>query len=577
MSEPAVPLFGRPEPMDSVDHLYHRGEPSLRWRSGVVTIETLDCIPDWESLQHAVERATRSVPRLRQKVVKPLLPTTAPRWVIDSHFDLMYHLRRVHLPAPGGMRELLDLAEITIQSTFDPARPLWTMTLVEGFAGDQAALLMHNSQAVTEGAIALAVAQELFDEERDAPPRGMPPEPLTGELGAFELAREVVIELPGSALTTTKSLLGGAFGALGRLRRDPFVVITSTQKYAGSIRRLVGPSEVPVSPALQHRSQRSRSASADVDVQDLRAAAIRSKTTVNDAYLATLCGALRIYHDAVGRPIEAISMSVPVNMRTVVDRDAVSASSDVTIAAPVSVVNPGERMRLVHRLVAAGRIEPALDVLDALTPLMTPLPDPVLEAVSELRPVPDVQVRHIRGSRTEQYVAGARVLRAYTLCTKHRVAIAAALTTRADRGTITARYDAAAVAHPDTWDRALAQAVAETNAYAQDELPPELSVTTIPEKPRPRRARKQSRSAEATAPASTKATPRDRPQEVPPEASGVELVSSNAAPPEVEAVQGPARDAGGSPEPGSEAATSVRRAPRAPRTRPPRRPRSGQA
>ncbi len=151
------------------------------------------------------------------------------------------------------------------------------------------------------------------------------------------------------------------------------------------------------------------------------------------------------------------------------------------------------------------------------------------------------------------------------------------MTTRADRGTITARYDAAAVAHPDTWDRALAQAVAETNAYAQDELPPELSVTTIPEKPRPRRARKQSRSAEATAPASTKATPRDRPQEVPPEASGVELVSSNAAPPEVEAVQGPARDAGGSPEPGSEAATSARRAPRAPRTRPPRRPRSGQA
>ncbi|MBK7720759.1 MAG: wax ester/triacylglycerol synthase family O-acyltransferase [Austwickia sp.] len=490
MSQRHAPPFDRPEPMAAADYLSHRGETSPRWRSSIVTIETLDQVPDADTLRRNLERATRTIPRLRQKVVAPLLPTTAPRWVLDTHFDLDFHLRRVSLPTPGGQRELLDLAEVIIQTPFDQARPLWTMTVVEGFAGDQAALVTHHSQAVTDGSLATLMLHEFYDDGPQSPTLPMPPAPKASDIGSVEVTRAGLAALPGATVSRAKSLVGGAFGAFTRLGQDPFVVLTSSQRYVESARRLVGPSALPVSPALNHRGLRSRSTSVEVDMADLRAAATRSGTTVNDAFLATVCGAARLYHQGVRRPVEAISISVPVNMRTVVDRLAATPTTGILIAAPVAESDPGERMRLVHRLLLAGRIEPVLGALDALAPIMRPLPDPVLNAVAELRPVPDVQVRHVRGPRPEKFVAGARVLRAYLLCPRHRVAVMATLTSRAGRATITTRYDVAAVVHQDAWEEALAGAVAEVVGYGAGGEPVVVAPPAIAGKPRPRRARR---------------------------------------------------------------------------------------
>ena len=97
MSEPAGPS---PQ-MGAVDHLMHRGEANPRTRSGVMLVEILDRTPDWTRVLDTFERASRVVPRLRQKAVVPSLPTASPRWVIDPDFDLLYHLRRVRAPEAG--------------------------------------------------------------------------------------------------------------------------------------------------------------------------------------------------------------------------------------------------------------------------------------------------------------------------------------------------------------------------------------------------------------------------------------------------------------------------------------------
>lgn len=41
------------------------------------------------------------------------------------------------------MRQLMDLAEIALQSPLDISRPLWTATLVEGLEGGRAATMLH--------------------------------------------------------------------------------------------------------------------------------------------------------------------------------------------------------------------------------------------------------------------------------------------------------------------------------------------------------------------------------------------------------------------------------------------------
>src|SRR5512135_3382303 len=47
--------------------------------------------------------------RFRQRVREPLLGLGLPRWELDEHFDLNYHLPQITLPAPGGKAELQQL------------------------------------------------------------------------------------------------------------------------------------------------------------------------------------------------------------------------------------------------------------------------------------------------------------------------------------------------------------------------------------------------------------------------------------------------------------------------------------
>lgn len=141
---------GLPEELSAVDQLLHRGEANPRTRSGIMGVELLDTTPDWERFRTRFDHASRKVVRLRQKVVMPTLPTAAPRWVVDPDFNLDYHVRRVRVPGPGTLRQVLDLAEVAMQSPMDITRPLWSATLVEGLADGRAATILHLSHAVSD-------------------------------------------------------------------------------------------------------------------------------------------------------------------------------------------------------------------------------------------------------------------------------------------------------------------------------------------------------------------------------------------------------------------------------------------
>src|SRR5207302_11193590 len=96
----ALPLpVGQPDELSPLDYLLYRGEAQPGTRSAFLDVEILDRPADWGRLREAMDRASRVVVRMRQKVVVPSVPVTAPRWVVDPDFDLDYHLRRVALPA----------------------------------------------------------------------------------------------------------------------------------------------------------------------------------------------------------------------------------------------------------------------------------------------------------------------------------------------------------------------------------------------------------------------------------------------------------------------------------------------
>ena len=127
MSGP-VDASGLPCELGAFDLLMHRGEANPRTRSGIMALEILDTSPNWERFRELFENASRKVLRLRQKVVMPPLPTAPARWVVDPDFNLDFHVRRVRVPEPGTLRDVLDLAEVMLQSPLDISRPLWTAT-----------------------------------------------------------------------------------------------------------------------------------------------------------------------------------------------------------------------------------------------------------------------------------------------------------------------------------------------------------------------------------------------------------------------------------------------------------------
>ena len=104
---PDLDAAGLPEELSPFDQILHRGEANPRTRSGVMTLEILDSTPEWDRFRARFENASRKVLRLRQKVVIPTLPTAAPRWVVDPDFNLDFHVRRMRIPEPGTLRQLL--------------------------------------------------------------------------------------------------------------------------------------------------------------------------------------------------------------------------------------------------------------------------------------------------------------------------------------------------------------------------------------------------------------------------------------------------------------------------------------
>src|SRR5580698_4455722 len=297
MSEPPV---RPPDELSPVDYLMHRGEAQPATRSAFLNVEILDTPADWGRLREAIDRASRVVIRMRQKVVVPPLPTTPPQWVVDPDFDLDYHLRRVALPAPGTLRQLLDLAELTLQSPLDTSRALWEAIYVEGLEGGRAALLTKLSHAITDGLGGIALFEQVYDTERDPAPRPMPPLPIPRDVTGNDLVRSSLERLPETALSAGQQLLGAVAGTAARLLRGPGATVASTVSFADSARRMLGPLPAPPSPLLRGRSRVSRTIVLEVPLAELRAGAKAVGASVNDAYLAAVSGGLGRYHEALG-------------------------------------------------------------------------------------------------------------------------------------------------------------------------------------------------------------------------------------------------------------------------------------
>ncbi|HEX6656495.1 MAG TPA: wax ester/triacylglycerol synthase domain-containing protein, partial [Ilumatobacter sp.] len=138
-----------PSPLTSTEAVLWMIERDPALRSTIMAVAVLDGHVDFDRLHERIGQASQAFPRLRQCVTRTrrgvLCWGDAPDWDVDQHFT---HLR---LPTPGAMRQLLDLAGEQAGEAFDPARPLWHLTLFDGVEGDQSALVVKMHHSMTDG------------------------------------------------------------------------------------------------------------------------------------------------------------------------------------------------------------------------------------------------------------------------------------------------------------------------------------------------------------------------------------------------------------------------------------------
>jgi WS/DGAT/MGAT family acyltransferase len=419
----ALAGWGTEPRMNDLEALMWRGERHPEFSSAGIVMELMASAPEWERFRNAHVWGTSMVRRLRQRVVEPALPLGPPAWADDPEFDLDYHLRRVRLPEPAGMRELLDLAQVIAETPLDRTRPLWTGTLVENVEGGRSAYLLQAHHCLMDGAGAIQLFAGMHSNRAEPSPDKPQPEPpesahVSGlALTATDLAAQVR-GLPAG----TRRVLETVGGALTAPRR--------TARYLDSVRRVLsGPAGAEPSPLQRRQSGRTwRFGILDCALDELKAAGRVVDGTVNDAYMAALLGGIGRYHDAVGIELADIPTAMPVSLRKPGDPPGGNRFAGAMFAGPAGIRDPAGRIRAVRDRVRTVREEPALDILGALSPVLSRIPSGLLgSATGSAMPHPFLSGSNFPGLSTKVYAAGARVDGMYVLAPLPAVAMMAAM------------------------------------------------------------------------------------------------------------------------------------------------------
>lgn len=129
---------------------------------------------DRAKLESVITARVRSIPRLRQRLVRTPLGCGRPIWVDDAEFDIARHLRSMICPPPGDEHTILELATELVTRRLPGSRPLWSATLVSGLTDNRTALVLVFHHVLADGIGGLAILANLVDGEPSADPMPFP-------------------------------------------------------------------------------------------------------------------------------------------------------------------------------------------------------------------------------------------------------------------------------------------------------------------------------------------------------------------------------------------------------------------
>lgn len=397
--------------MTDVEALMWNLEKDPHLSASIANVTVFDGPPEPDRLRARMERAAAMVPRLRQRVVPALGRLAPPEWRDDADFDLDYHLRWMALPAPGTMRQLLDLAASLVSTPFDRTRPLWEFVVIEGLEDGGAAMVQKLHHAIADGEGSIRMSEQFIDLERDATEPIAPdrPAPEPGHSNLWETTLDTVTHQLRRTLGVARRAAEDGAG----LVREPSQAVALAQdavELSRSAMRQLVVSDPARSPLWRERSLRRRIEVLQVPLDDAKTAAKTLGGSLNDIFVAAAAGGAGAYHRAAGTPVEELRISMPVSTRT--DRSAGGNSFTPTrVLLPVGIEDPAERFTAIRERLNTTKRERAMGLIDGVAGFANLLPTSVsIRLARQQVETVDFATSNVRGAPFPLFIAGARIL-----------------------------------------------------------------------------------------------------------------------------------------------------------------------
>ncbi len=457
-------MAARDERMGAFDAVMYgiEGDPVLR--TGIIAVILLDGEPDSARLIERTDRLTRLYPRLRSRAVGSTLSPAPPRWEIDPHFDLSYHLRWRRLPVDGApISAALDYAARMVEADFDHSRPLWEVAVLTDLVDGRAAMVFKIHHSVADGMGGIQMSAALFDLAPETPELGpMPPAPEAAPAGIVDRVRHVVAFEAGALGEVVTGSVNASLRAVGDLVRSPFSSTMSAGRTAAAIAETLAPQGDPKSTWMSERSLSSVFTMLDVPLDALKATAREAEVTVNVVFLAAVADAVGSYHRANGQLLASMRVNMPVDQRKPGDSATGNHWVPARFLVPTRDAEPRTRLFQLHGLIDEARNDPALGFSDLLYKGMALLPDPLtaLLAGSLMKGV-DVAATNVPGPGFGVYLCGARVTGLVPFAPKSGAAINIGLLSYDGHAFVGVNSDPAAVEDPAEFTALLAAAFAK--------------------------------------------------------------------------------------------------------------------
>lgn len=395
--------------MSDTDALMWAIEKDPMLRSTITMVVVLSGTPEWEQVRRILDRTSRAVPRLRQRVRSNPLSVAPPRWEVDPNFDLSYHVRFARVPGAGTMRDLLSMAEPMAMQGFDRARPLWECIVAEGLEDGRSALVMKVHHSITDGVGGVRLMLELFDLEEDPAPRPEPEAPPVRVMNQGERFVDAAVHQTRRQLGLAKRLVGSPFTLAGAAS-DPVGMFEATSELVSSVARIMRPVSQPLSPLMSGRSLSNHMDTIRLPLDAAKRAGKRIGGTLNDAFVAGIVRGWRLYHQEHGVDVEALRMGMPISIRDGAADTAGNLWVPARMEVPARARDTAELMKEIRSRMLAARDEPANQLLEPLSNLINRLPTTVVtQLFGTMMKGLDFQASNVPGSPLPIFLAGVEV------------------------------------------------------------------------------------------------------------------------------------------------------------------------